>query len=1135
MKRERKDDGYIEMLIIAILLTLVIFSWTTLKVLEKLERVESSNLINEESTSQSEIQILESVDNTAVEYNFDIDHSQFDSNVLSNSPYKDGLVYEPLSSLIISPKEVLDNTNSNNTETEIADYAIVSNDNVAVDYSQFVNENSISNDGLVYEPLSSLIISSTKIVDLDKAETEVSDSAIVLNNAVAVDYSQFVNDNLIYNDGFVYEPLSSLIIYPTETVDVDKTETTDNKEYLTDETTSFAVDTKTPVDEESSVEEDFRLLLEAEADYFADFYIEGEGDLVFEDAIYFMDLYVNGDRRGTITVEMRNQAPAISYSELKMYLSEELVPESYDRIFLGQGEYMTFEDLNAVGVNAVFYPSDYRIDLEFSLSDIPTRVISMNTPSPILGVRRSISGSNTISPAVFAIKSTYNGYLSWTLRNFDKWSYNMSLFSSNLVSLFDTYLTFNYTLRYSGEKPSFSFGSYTFYHDFTANMLRLSFGNVATGVLSPSGSAVGFRLEKSLSYQNGSYTRKSPYETTITVEKESRVEVINGERTMYDKVLAPGNYRLEDFVLYSGVNRVLVRISPVDGSTPIEIIREFSYYSSMLYPGEFYYGLSLTTGRETYTSSNSARSGAFGFSLGKKYYQYDYRNLALSADFSLGITNTLSLNGAVALSNVPTSDYIFNPKGRVNMEFTHRNKLGTTRYNLNLLEQRLSSGSYSLPSLYTRIGHQFSTGLRSLSSINLGLAYSASESLASSTGHSLNFNIGLSGRLGILGYSLGGSSYLYLSDIDLSTYSAYSSLSLSLRGGASLSASMNLSGGVDRKPNISGTLYFSYSFDSGSLSSSISESSVRTSVSTSTDIGAFNFSMYTPSFKNYEDYSKLDAYDFSTSYSTSTKYFGLGLGMSGDLSFKNLYGSASLSTSMVFADGYFVLANAIPSSALLVRQKGILKGNNISVGYSGSSSLANLKSFFGTSLYTGISTSRATEIMLYSANDDAIGSPTSASISIPPSKNRMYVYTLKADAIYTVSGIAEDLDNNLWLNGSSPLYKIEVEDDNSLTLVFDETNYVFTDDTGRFIISDIAPGMYGFDIPYNDGWILALFTLDDNEDNALKMNIYKKTGLSTAYILPEQYSTAIEYTFDVSMTSDDFWQMVFPNAFGGDV
>ena len=861
-------------------------------------------------------------------------------------------------------------------------------------------------------------------------------------------------------------------------------------------------------------------------DFWADFYISGEDDLLFDDGIYYMELYVNGERRGNINVEMISQVPYLSTAELKQFVSDGLTKEAYSRIFSNADDLLSLDDFEALGVKTSFDAEGYKVYLAFDLDDMPFIAISISSPSYSRFSSREISGSVELEPAVFALKSAYNASLNWSLNEKRVWDYGISLYSYNTLSLYDTFLDFSYFLSYSKNDFDFAFSNYLLRHDFESKMLRLSLGNVSTSLLSPLGTPVGIKLSKSLSYSDNDYVRKDSYEEILAVEKESLVEVFNGDNKIYSKVLMPGNYRLEDFVLYTGLNRVLIRISPTDGSSPIEITKEFSYYSSLLYPGEFYYNLTLATGREKLSSKTSSREGAIGFSLGENFYQYDARNIALSFDFSYGITHSLLLRSAMAVANQPEEKNPLNLQGKLNLELTHASSIGTTRYNLNLTERKESDGQYHLPDIYMHVGHQAATSLKSLSSINASLGFTSSGE-SSNKSYVFNPALGISGRLGALGYSLGSSLNLNVNSIAKSTYSAYLSASFSPKRNMSIASSLNLNGNMSGNIALSASVYASISFKSGGLSTTMSENRSQTNFNAYSGNHYFSSSIYMPGYKNFDKTISNKNIDFSASYSTSNNYFNLGMNVASSFAFDRLSGSVSLSSSTIFADGYFALSSSLPSSYLLIRQKGALRSNDISLAYTGSGEESRLPKTFSTSLYSSLSSSSRSNVMLYSIDDESISGAKSFALSMPAKRERGYVYTLDFDPLYTVSAIATEDSGELWINGSSPLYSLTIDDSGNINLDIDENNYVFTDESGRFILSDLGSGAYAFDIPSKDGWTLAVLEINGKAESEKDMNIYvekNEEGLN----LPQEYSNCVRFVFSEALSSDDFWEMIWP-------
>ena len=206
----------------------------------------------------------------------------------------------------------------------------------------------------------------------------------------------------------------------------------------------------------------------------------------------------------------------------------------------------------------------------------------------------------------------------------------------------------------------------------------------------------------------------------ISIDTESQVTVYNDDRQIYSNVLQPGQYRLEDFTLYTGTNRIRIVIKPLDGSEETEITMDINYSYSLLAPGEVYYGAAVATGRQILSDPSEFTAGAVRLPLGSsRYLEYDARNITASGYIRAGLTESLSLDATLALKNAPEGERIFNPSAAIALQLTQANALGTTRYNLNVTEEFFRFGEkLALPYLYARVGHQIITGIKAFNSVN---------------------------------------------------------------------------------------------------------------------------------------------------------------------------------------------------------------------------------------------------------------------------------------------------------------------------------------------------------------------------------------------------------------------------------
>ena len=878
--------------------------------------------------------------------------------------------------------------------------------------------------------------------------------------------------------------------------------------------------------EEFSADSFFAGLSEEEAAFWADFYIAGEESLELEDGVYYMDLYINDTAVGSITVEMRSGEPYLSAMELRSYVGGTITDEAYDRIFGYSADYIALSELESSGVRNTFNSADYEVYLYFSADDMPVQVLSINGSRSFRRSHRPIADGIFVEPAVFTLETTYT--LSGRVSNFirDRWwdGLRFTFSTSNTARLYDVYLDFSYSMDFGPDYFNFDFGSYDFHIDFPEHMIRLSWGNVSSTLLSPSGTSVGIKFEKSYSYAPDSYVRPSHYEQVIVIDRKSEIQVFNEGREIYRRTLDVGTYRLRDFILYTGANKITVRITPLDGTPYKEIDFDILYSSSLLAPGEIFYGAALVTGRRNVLSSSKMLDGAFRIPIWNgRSIEYDLRDIVLSSYVRTGLTETLTFDGSLALQNSPTELAGFRPNAKIAMEFTHANILGTTRYTLNVTERTFEDGTFRIPGIYAGLGHQISTGWAPVSSISLNANYSSPEEVNVENRHRITLSTGFSGRVGIMSYGLNASASIVTDDLQKSTWSLSDSMTFSISRNVWLSASVNLNGVVEESvPNVSGRVSATIRFDGGNVNASATERGAS---------AAFNYSVGDHSFSIEADtnnYSNINAYGLDADYTYSGDYFSVDVGLNAGNLFKTVGADFRIRTASVFADGLFAVRQSIPSNYMLVRQTGALKGNTISIGSAGSSSAEEIPSVLDVGLYTGLpSGSSSDSFIIYSQGDSSFSQLSSFPVNITGSERKGYVLTVSADNKYSASAQVILPNGNPWINGASPMYSVSIED-GTVTLESTE-EYIFSDSDGWFTTSALTPGFYGFDVRYSDSWILVIFTVDDIEESLGKVQLLTvDTDEASELVLPDVYSSYIMLTHDSVISSEDFFHMLYP-------
>lgn len=864
-------------------------------------------------------------------------------------------------------------------------------------------------------------------------------------------------------------------------------------------------------------------------DFWSTFYVAGESDLVLMEGIYYFDLYINENYTGQITsyVDSDNNVSVLT-DELREYTSSLLTDDALLRIFNYDGEYISLTELELRGVGYRCDTSTYSIYLTFDNIDMPVQIISIRGSNSRY-VYRPIAGSEILEPAAFTLNTRHSLSGSATVTPTTSFvpSIYLAYSASNSFRLYDLYGNFSLYATYNSGSFNFRLGSYTFYYDFPDQALRLSFGNISTDLLSPSGTSIGVRLDKSLSYASENYRQRSYIEEFLVIDKISDVQILNEGREIFRRTLQPGNYRLQDFILYSGANNIDIIVTPLDGSEPI--IRNFNvnYNASLITPGDFYYGVALATGRNLSSSKSDIPLTLSIPYFNGRYLEYNPLNLAASAYVQAGFGEGLSFSGTIAANNRPNADVRFVPSFRLSSELTHVNILGTTRYNLSFYENADSDGSLTVPYVYARIGHQVSTGLRGLSSVNISLGYTSPSDFARRPDrHYLQGSLSFSGSIYGLGWSISGSTSFYTDNIEQATYSLSSSLSYALGRNVFLSASMGLSGIYTGESNVYGQISASLRFGRTSASATASASSYY-SANVSSSFGSHSVSAQVRT----ADLASLDDYSMRASYSYSGNLFNFNASYNAYDVFNRSNLNFNLSTSSLFADGLFVMAGYVPSNFLLIKQEGVLKGNEVTVGNIGSSTSRALTTSFGTAIYPSVS-SRGESLSIFSVDPDSFGTTSTFNVSVPASRRTGYVIRIDSESKYSLSSIVLLPDGTTWKDGSSPVYSYNVAEDGSVTLENTEY-YIFTDQDGRFIANDLLPGDYAFDVPYEGSWILYMFSVGDNRDEYGNIMMYEPDSIfieNSAGILPSQYLYSSNIRLVDYMTGDEFWAFLYPPA-----
>ena len=370
------------------------------------------------------------------------------------------------------------------------------------------------------------------------------------------------------------------------------------------------------------------------------------------------------------------------------------------------------------------------------------------------------------------------------------------------------------------------------------------------------------------------------------------------------------------------------------------------------------------------------------------------------------------------------------------------------------------------------------------------------------------------------------------------TWSVSASTGASPFKGFSVSASATFSSNNADKPwdaNFTGTISASYAF------SSKLTSSTSTSYSTASDTTSSFGVSYRPSSSDSLSLSLSgvkwmdDPADHTmyTSWLHTGKVYSLTVRQQAYSKYDRWTTSANLSTAIAFADGAFGMARTINDVFLLVKPRGMLRKSPVSVARSMDSSPTNVPKHLGSALYTSLSPYVQNSVVIFSGGEGG-SSGASTLFEFKPRVRQAYVAHIDLPDVYTVSASLYHADGSPYEQYSSPVYQYRVGEDGQPVLTPDANLYLFTDQVGRFILSDVpAPGSYAFDLQVGENsWILVRFQVPEMEDKKLRVMEMEDLYDDGPYLdeTVDGYDHVME--LGVSQFSDEqtFWNVIFPPA-----
>ena len=835
-----------------------------------------------------------------------------------------------------------------------------------------------------------------------------------------------------------------------------------------------------------------------------DEFVFSDAELELEDGSYYGVLYVNDDNTGSISVEQVEGVTYFVKSELQSLLSSLLTTEYFNIFFAPEDEYYTLDYITSMCVSTRFDTVNLYLYLEFNNSQMPVRNISISGRSDTSSTDYGMSGATVLTPAVFSDQSnvgiSLNGYQNLNTGRFDL-SAGVSL--SNQISFLDIVMSVPLSFYYSKSSGlSYSVGNIYGYMDYPDLSLRVSFGDVGYSGFSD-GTPFGFIIEKSYSYGNES-ALGNQYSQVLELEEDCQIEIFVNEKSVVNRTLAMGKYRIKDFIFDQGGNDIVIKVHPVimgeDTSRDQTLTFKTDYDSSILGRGDslWRFGVSIPRVKSTVAGADASVDKK-GFvvpslpSYNTKTQTFQaMQNTFIFTDFSiyweqsLGLFDNYMQSNSLSVVAQKQGYGIYSINATYSLSGTLATSLGTSRFRMggSLTAGKTSSGDGGLSNLDFSFSYSQSFVEPVLKPLSLSLAYNASsgkQSISLSTGYSfkvLSLSVGTSVNLKY-NFNVQENS----SDKPFSITGALS-LDIPLGKKSALSVSTNM----DSDFQFSGVVGFSTSLGKVSMSSS---STVRTGgVSSSLSMGySQDSNSYSLGVSNIK-FNDLLNHTLAASWSHKGNLANYSLRVQAANKYQSLTYSGYISTAFAFADGYFALAKSVGGAFIMVAPQGALKKADLSASAAMSSSVTALSKTFGAGYYSGLKLYNTNSVIVYAGSESFM-------FSAKPNAAQGYVAKISKEESMSATAVLLYSDGSPVDSASSPVYRVELDSDGvsvlSRTLL--EDSYMFTDEDGRFIIDTLTPGVYMFDLSVNDNWYAIFFAvpsiMETDNELATQLILYK--------------------------------------------
>lgn len=820
--------------------------------------------------------------------------------------------------------------------------------------------------------------------------------------------------------------------------------------------------------------------------FFDDFYVSGgevDVESLYPDGAYYLLLYIGDNEVGEIKVTFNKGVYSLDVDELKQFLSPRLGDKSFNRIFNAIDNTISIEELNDRGVDSSIDINQFAVFLKFSLSDIPLVIVPVskvdNSTSALKNNQYGINDAELIKPEFISLVTSNNLYLSYSygpkLKSLNP--LNSNLFMNNSLQVGKIEFNFTNSLSYNrgsiANPFNFNLGSWSGNYQFYDKNLVLKFGQVGGNLLS-SGTPIGFIIEKS--YSNGlQKLLPNQFSKTYKVVDKAKIEIVLNGEVILAKNVNEGEYKFVNFTFKDGGNKIIFNIDYIDESLE-DIYQEFevAYASELFAEGDYLWGLSASINKSEINNSSKTIFALPYFD--GKWYEYNFNNLEMKYWFDMGITDSFTLKTSLSLAS-EILHLSFNGI-LATMNGPYYGSLSTY----------VSDGV--TPSLKGTLSHVFITNAGPISA---NLTFNAPVFNTTNFKLSTPFILGLS-----VGYTFKFINFPPINtsfNISASQYglSGASSIATSYSPGEGISFASSLSASKSYNTDLNFSLQMSLNYalrNNLSTSTSFSNkgnSNVGISLKAS-DRDSFQMSISNIQYVNNEEPS----YNGSWTHNGDLSNISMNQFVSGDL--QEYTTSIGLSSNLYFANGLFALSSKAANNFFLVKPTGKLAQSDISISQTNDSSPKLLKNIFGVSVYTDLVSNTKNNLIIYGDTDSIFSSGGTFSYQLNTYGRSGFTKIVTIPTSYTVSGVLRDAEDKAISQYSSPVYSREIDDNGKYYLQIRNDLYLFTDSSGRWILNDVKPGYYVFDLQVDKDWYGISFQIIDdleNEGKVIEIEDYK--------------------------------------------